>query len=345
MKPFDWAIVQLRTGFRQRSKVVVPPVELPGCAGGTVSTRHWLNWRQANSVTAFGIQFLRTAATLVEQKGAVPLGSWIEQSWSGRAGAPNRKQSFMDPHGDLNCAVLISSVSYRPSDLTREDFFGRVLPAVVAAMPYEMKLDVDPRGEYVVHPYQSMIELGPVWHVPTSRYLDDRHAITLTSPYYYCGYRTARAPVAMESWHWPLDPAQEHEPLIDPRPPRGTLKRGDLPRHTEAVLKDMRSWGERLGFIVGPETFRGWSTDGNGFRRYKLTAPVELLVDPEELYRRAQPYRGRVNVNSGSRVSKAAHIRSSAKLISFGGYSEMLVGITDPDADGKFVLTIDGPSF
>lgn len=68
--------VQLRTGFRRQHAYQIPEVGEPGCADGVVSTRHWLDWRQANSVNVFGVEFMRRVAGVLAADGVTPVDAW-----------------------------------------------------------------------------------------------------------------------------------------------------------------------------------------------------------------------------------------------------------------------------
>ena len=53
--------------------------DVPGCEAGTVSRRHWLNWRQANAVSAFGVLWAGELISALGTQNIVPVDSWLSR--------------------------------------------------------------------------------------------------------------------------------------------------------------------------------------------------------------------------------------------------------------------------
>jgi hypothetical protein len=337
--------VQLRTGLQQRYVYPIPDVDQPGCEAGTVSTRRWLNWRQANAATVFGIEFMRAMADVLTDGGVTPTNSWIEQSWHKGAGSPNRHQSVMDPRGEDNCAALVNAITYPAAAVTLHQIITDVVPQVITSSSLDMTNAVGKPGQHVIAPYLWTVELATPTAPTTGKAHDDLRQIVVTSPHYYCGYATARVPSPFGTRHWPIDPDSQREPLIYDVDPAKTIPRADVPKAAVSVVDAVRTWGEYLGFRVQPVNSGEWRESTSATAKYTIHAPVEILVDSDELFRRAQPYWGRITVARGSREPSAPHIHRRLHLAQFNGYSGFRVWITDPDADGRFVLTVESPAY
>lgn len=309
-----------------------------------MSTRRWLDWRQANAVTVFGVQLMRrVAAELAAGNGVEPVHDWLEQSWHTRSAWPNRLETFMDPHGDQNCVVLVNRITY-PARGTSDRLLDDVAPRVLEMLPFDMSLTNDERDEQMITPYRWKIAQGYPYDTASGKHRHDLREIAFTSPSYYCGYREAPVPSPFGTRHWPLNPDDEREPIVQDADPFRRIKQAEVPAVADDIVARVRAWGEYLGFVVGPDVVAGYR-DENGTDWWAVNAPVSVVETPEEVARRAKPYVGRVAVRPGPREPRAPHIRGRTHFIVFHQEPQPFrVWITDPDADGKFVLTVRGPA-
>lgn len=337
----DWMWVQLRTGFRRQHAYQIPEVGEPGCADGVVSTRHWLDWRQANSVNVFGVEFMRRVSGVLAANGVTPVDAWVEQSWHTRAGSPTRHQSFMDPHGEANVAALVNKVTYPVDSLTFHQLVTDVVPQVLQSFPMDLSKTVGKPGEHMIAPYLWTIDLRTPQIPSTFKTRNDLREIVFTSPHYYCGYTAARLPVNLTSRHWPLKPQDELEPVISNFDPTRKPKRAEVAAAAKSVVDAVSTLSEHLGIHVCPAEGGEWQESTPTTRRFVVKAPVQLVVSSDELYERAQPYWGRIYVWKENREPAAAHIHRRLHLAQFNGYPGFRAWITDPDADGRFVLTVE----
>ncbi len=337
----DWLWVQVRTGFRRQHVYPIPDVDQPGCEAGVVSTRHWLDWRQANSVTVFGIEFMRGVAAVLAERGITPVDEWVEQSWHTRAGSPTRHQSFMDPYGEANVAALVNKIAYPVDSVTFHQIIMDVVPQVLESFPMELSKTVGKPGQHMIAPYLWTIDLKTPRIPSTFKTRNHLREIVFTSPHYYCGYTVAQGhiPVYRTSAQWPLDAKFDLVPLTYDQNPKTPVRRSDIPQVANEALSTVSRISERLGFTVGPASAGRWVKDGGNANRYVVSAHVENDLPIDELVRRARPFGHLATVVAGQpgipqRNGRHDIVRFAARPGFAGAVSE------SPD-DGRLVLTVE----
>lgn len=340
----DWAWVQLRTGFRRRAAYPIPKVSGPGCRAGTVSTRRWFDWRQANSVAVFGIQFMRAFAQVAAEDGLTPTHDWMAQRWHKSVSKPNKSLSFMDPRGVDNAVGLINTIEYPVVDhLTLHYVVKVAVPKVIQTLPMAMTQAVDRLG-HLIDPFTWEIDVRAPRDVKTFQPRNDILEVVLTSPHYYCGYDRARTPSHFGSRNWPLAVADELEPIVFDTDPFRVPRRSGVPQAVDEIVAAVRMWGGHLGFGVGPSEGEWVENPATGNARFVVTAPVALSASAEEIARRAEPYRGRITVRAASRG--VPYSRRRLPLMDFDyGWPRFSTEITDPVTDGEYVLTVKSPEY
>ena len=334
--------VQLRTGFRRQHAYQIPEVGEPGCADGVVSTRHWLDWRQANSVNVFGVEFMRRVAGVLAADGVTPVDAWVEQSWHTRAGSPTRHQSFMDPHGEANVAALVNKVTYPVDSLTFHQLVTDVVPQVLQSFPTDLSETVGKPGEHMIAPYLWTIDLRTPRIPSTFKTRNDLREIVFTSPHYYCGYTAAQGhiPVYRASAQWPLDPNFDLAPLTYDRNPKKPVRRSDIPQVASDVLSTASRIAERLGFVVGPASAGRWVKDTGEADRYIVTAHVENDLPIDELVRRARPFGHLATVVAGQPgIPQRQNGRHD--IVRFAARPGFAAAASESPDDGRLVLTVE----
>lgn len=337
----EWSWAQLRSGFRDGLAEPVPVVDLPGCANGSVSRRWWLTWQQANSVSAFGVLFVREIVAELADEGISPVSSWLEQA-SGVSSCGGRKR-LLASNADANGVYLSSAVTVPRTAVDSRLLSRQILPKVCAAYPVA-ELHPQWRSHYLAGPYGSRISLQGPQPRYTTRQEDteaDTVKIAVTSATYFSRYLEAGHdwPGSVGSRHWPLDPTQERAPIVyDGRPGRSRVPRDAVPAAAQRTLAEVRDWGAFLGFTVGPATDGRWlpgegRSGDTGYEGYQVTASVVLDVSQERIWERAQPYIGLVSVSKGDRQGLALvdiHVRDG------------LMAAIEDSGGGGFELRISG---
>lgn len=335
--------VQLRTGFRQQHTYVIPDVAQPGCRAGMVSTRHWLDWRQANSVIVFGIEFMREVARVLAEGGTTPADAWIEQSWHTRAGSPTRHQSVMDPYGEANCAALVNKLTYPVNSLTFHQLLNDVVPQVLKTLPMDLSKTVGKPGEHIIAPYMWTIDLKKPQIPSTFKYRDNLREIVFTSPHYYCGYTAASTgPASFSSRSWPLNPADERLPIVYDANPASLPKRSDVPAQADRIVDTIRNWGHTLGFTVGPTETGSWNAPTGGKSvKYIVDAPVNVDVSLVEFLQRAQKLADIVHPLISEQAAREKPEKYGYDHVRFSTPPGFFAKFTAPDKNGQPRLRVE----
>lgn len=337
--------MQVRTGFRREHVYLIPEVDQPGCKAGVVSTRHWLDWRRANAVTVFGVEFMRRVAVVLAERGVTPVDAWVEQSWHTRAGSPTRHQSFMDPYGEANVAALVNKVTYPAESVTFHQIITDVVPQVLESFPMDLSKTVGKPGEHMIAPYLWTIDLKTPRIPSTFNTRNDLREIVFTSPHYYCGYTEAQGhiPVYRTSAQWPLDPDFDLVPLTYDRDPKKPVRRSDIPQVASDVLSTASRIAEHLGFIVGPVWAGRWVKDAGEADRYIVTAHVENDLPIEELVRRARPFGHLATVVAGQ-PGVLQRRNGRHDIVRFAARPGFAAAVSESPDDGRLALTVEARS-
>lgn len=338
----EWAWAQLRSISRPRPVYQIPDVDLPGCEGGAVSRRRWLNWRQANSVSAFSVIFLREMLTELAKYDVHPTESWLVQTTNFRPFGGHKR--ILDSTGTANGAYLVTATAINEYvNLTR------AIDAVTSAHNYPVP-DLQPTGLGDLNgPYGFGVGIsGRPPHARNNPHFPvGNHYLTLTSPTYYCRYYTPEDwPGTAGDRRWPIDPAAERAPLVEDSDPQRSLPcRAQIPAATEQALAVVVDWGEFLGFHIGPPTARRWEREKETYMeldKYVLTAPVTLTAGIDEIKERARPY-SQIEVNSTPRGDRSRHWTGEPNpLIRVApGHFGVSANIDDTDNGAPYQLTLE----
>ena len=317
----EWLRTQVRNtaSSRRRVSVPVPPVELPGCAGGVVSSRHWLNWRQANAVVAFSVQLTREIVDALAVEGVTPIESWMRVVYDDVIVGGGRKSAF-SAYGDRNGSCVDSRLRIPKGSIGSGVFERAVLPTVYRRHPIASVSGTAPSA-WLPGPYGFRAGI-----VGGQRASEEFDTVRVVSPGYFRRYRPNGTFPGRDLSHWPLDPADEREPLIYPEKPRRLPpRRREIPAIAEYTMTEALRWGEYLGFRFGP--VQSAQVDGEDV----LTAPAGLTVDEAEAKRRTLPHTAVAWSGGAGFVPR--------ELVSFRIFNGLSARI-ECDDDGACALTV-----
>ncbi|MFD4456961.1 hypothetical protein [Nocardia sp. NPDC058480] len=332
----EWLWTQIRNP-RPSLVTPVPVVDLPGCAAGEVSSRRWLNWRQANAVSAFAVGLTREIVTALGQEGITPTETWLHQearaiSWGGR-------RRMCDPHGDYNGFTVVTSVKFPKYSLSSYKLDSIIVPPIYTRYPIS-ETCTGHIDSSIPGPYGFRTGVGFPLH--GKRY----DLLCIGSAGYYYRYRGSGAYPGRYIGNWPLDPADEREPLVYPDKPRTTMPaRRHIPAIAEYTLAEVTRWSEFLGCQLGDAT-AGWQLDFRdeptvkGYETYVISAPVTLTLTEAEIGQRALPHTAvSAPLNGVSREPRPGSHRR-LPLVTFTVFNGLRADINDRDTPGQFVLTV-----
>ncbi|MEU9809108.1 hypothetical protein [Mycobacterium sp. NPDC050853] len=332
----EWLWTQTRNLSPKRS-APIPVVDLPGCAAGEVSSRHWLTWRQANSATAFGVQLTREIVEALSREGTRPTETFLRLDQA-RAALGGGHQRALDAYGDKNGFYVTSSVRLPRDSVNRFHLERAILPPIYSRYPISDVGDATTMN-WTPGPY------GFRSRIERLNQADPYDTLRVVSPRYFGRYRNVGTYPGRYVNHWPLDPADEREPLIYPdEPRRAELSRKEVLSVAEYTLAAIDRWSEYLGCRIG-DTTSGWHLDWQeptvkGHETYVIAAPVDLAVTEAEIGRRALPHTAlSAPLNGASREPRLGH-RGRSPLITFNIFNGLRAYINDLEAPGQFVLTI-----
>lgn len=326
----EWLGAQIHCTATAKPRIPtpVPQVDLPGCAAGEVSWRRWLNWRQANSVTAFSVQLTRDIVAALALEGITPIETWLRHDTYAVAAGSGRKRTF-DAYGDKN-GVYAESVVRMPKDgIGIHQFDTSVLPEVYDRYPVS---GVGPPmgANWLPGPY------GFRAAVTRGDQDDNYDTLRVVSPSYICRYRGVDVYPGRYLRHWPLDPADEREPLIYPDKPRSPNR--NIPGVAEYTLAQVTRWSFYLGCRIGdPMAISGTKSDG-----LVIAAPVVLTVSEAEVQRRALPHTAVSALTPGASREPSGSYRDRLPLVTFHIFNGLRAYINDPEVPGEYMLTITG---
>lgn len=325
-----WAQVRNTATAKPRISTPVPQVELPGCEAGEVSWWHWLNWRQANSITAFSVQLTRDIVAALAYEGITPLETWLRHDTHTLVAGGGHKRTF-DATGDRNGVCVESLVRIQKGSIRGYQFDTSVLPVVYDRYP--ISETGPPMGtNWLPGPY------GFRAAIMQANSNDPYDTLRVASPEYVCRYRGVGVYPGRYLRHWPLDPADELEPLIYPEKPRSP--RGDIPAVAEYTLAEVIRWSSYLGCRIGDPT-SGWSHTQDG-KSYVITAPVVLTASEAEVQRRALPHTAVSALVPGASREPAVSYRDRSPLVTFHIFNGLRAYISDAEVPGEFVLKVVG---
>ncbi|MGY0501641.1 hypothetical protein ACWZHB_24400 [Nocardia sp. FBN12] len=316
-------------------------VDLPGFAAGEVSSRRWLDWRQANAINAFAVRLTREIVAALGQEGITPLETWLHREV--RRTSVGGRSRIIDPRTDANGFAILTSVKFPKYSIFSGRLDGRIVPAIYAQYPISATTTASVNSS-IPGPYG--FRTGVRFPLNGERY----DTLQIGSPSYFHRYRESPAYPGRYIGNWPLDPAAEREPLVYPDKPRHTMPaRRHVPAIAEYTLAEVTRWSEYLGYRLGDAT-SGWHLDWNestvkGYETYVLSAPVTLTVTEAEIGRRALPYTAvSAKLNGVSREPQPWH-RQRSPLITFNIFNGLRADINDPDTPGQFVLTVKSSGY
>lgn len=340
-----WAQIHNAATTKPRVRVPVPPVKLPGCAAGEVSWRRWLNWQQANSITAFSVQLTREIVVALAHEGIVPIETWLRHNTHTLAvGGGHKRMSHA--YGDPNGVYVESLVRIPIGSLGGYQFDGKILPSVYCRYPIFDYGGTTP-ANWLPGPYGFRAAVTRV------NQEDPYDTLRVVSPGYCCRYRRVGGYPGRYLNHWPLDAAEEREPLTYPNEPwpntpQGhTFPRADVPAIAEYTLAEVIRWSAYLGCRIG-DTTSGWIRNRDSRSRsdgdtFVITAPVVLTVTEAEIEQRALPH----TAVSTRQVPSASHeptatYRNRSSLVTFRIFNGLAADISDLNTPGEFNLKITG---
>ncbi|WP_157896305.1 hypothetical protein [Mycobacteroides chelonae] len=336
----EWLWTQVRNP-NPKLIVPIPLMNMPGCASGKVSSRQWLSWQQANSVTAFSVQLTREIVEGLSLEGTQPTETFLRMKQV-QAALGGGHQRRLDAYGDKNGFYVTTSVKMSRGGVNRFHLEEVTLPRIYDRYPIS---DVDDATSTNWMPGPYGFRCG----VERLDQADPYDTLRVVSPRYFGRYHRVGAYPGRNINHWPLRPADEREPLIYPEEPvRRTLPRKEVPAIAEQTLIEVARWSEYLGCQIG-DTTSGWHLDWNvatvrGYETYVITAPIALIATEAEIAERALPHTAVSALLNGAPRGSDRH-RARPPLVTFNIFNGLRANISDVENSGQFALTISSSGY